>query len=126
MLDEVTVEKLLWHWEEGWNTADLPTIMAPFAPDVVFSSPFVPKLTNDPKRTTIEGYDGLRSYIEYSLRYAPGIRYSVDSSHVGLETLIVVYTCHNPDGSTRAGADSMRVDAAGRVVEWRCHYARAI
>lgn len=56
MLDDATVQGLQRHWDEGWNAGDLATIMAPFAADVVFSSPFVPKLTGDPAKTTIDGY----------------------------------------------------------------------
>ncbi len=39
-----------------------------------------------------------------------------------MDTVVLVYTCHLPDGSEKPGADLMRVDADGRVVEWHCHY----
>ncbi len=104
MLDDATVQDLQRHWDEGWNAGDLATIMAPFAADVVFSSPFVPRLTGDPAKTTISGYDALRGYVDAALRLA--------------------YTCHLPDGTVKHGADSMRVNAAGQVAEWRCHYSR--
>lgn len=122
MLDKATVEHLAWLWDEGWNTGDLATIMMPFATDVVFSSPFVPKLTGDPAKTTIDGYEALRSYVDYALQHAPGIRYTIDATYAGTDTLILVYTCHNPDGTVRRGSDYMRVDEAGKVAEWRCHY----
>jgi hypothetical protein len=28
-----------------------------------------------------------------------------------------------PDGSDKPGADLLRVDPDGKVIEWRCHYA---
>ena len=31
MLDDATVSRLAWCWDEGWNRGDLDTIMAPFA-----------------------------------------------------------------------------------------------
>ncbi|MGI8329423.1 nuclear transport factor 2 family protein [Actinomadura scrupuli] len=124
MLDDTTVEDLRRHWHEGWNHGDLSTIMAPFAAEVVFSSPFVPRLTGDPAKTTIDGHDALRSYVDHALRRTPGIRYTLDATYAGTDTLVLVYTCHSPDGTVRRGADSMRVDAAGKVVEWRCHYSR--
>ena len=102
MLDDATVQDLQRHWDEGWNAGDLATIMAPFAADVVFSSPFVPRLTGDPAKTTITGYDALRAYVAAALRRTPGIRYT----------------------TVKHGADSMRVNAAGQVAEWRCHYSR--
>ncbi len=123
MVDDATVEDLQRHWDEGWNAGDLDTIMAPFAADVVFSSPFVPRLTGDPDKATIDGYDALRSYVGYALRRAPGIRYTLDATYAGSDAIVLVYTCYSPDGTVRHGADSMRVDATGQVVEWRCHYS---
>jgi hypothetical protein len=124
MLDDATVQNLQRHWDEGWNAGDLATIMAPFAADVVFSSPFVPKLTGDPAKTTIDGDEALRSYVEYALRRTPGIRYTLDATYAGTDAVVLIYTCYLPDGTVRRGADSMRVNAAGQVVEWRCHYSR--
>ena len=121
-VDEAVARELRQHWEDGWNRADLDTIMAPFAAGVTFSSPFVPKLTGDPARATIEGYDALRSYVDDSLRRAPGIQYTVDATCVGTDSLVLLYTVHRPDGVDKAGADLMRIDADGKVVEWRCHY----
>jgi ketosteroid isomerase-like protein len=122
MLDDATVQTLQRHWEEGWNRGDLETIMAPFAPEVVFSSPGISMLTGDPSKTTIEGYDELRSYLEGALRGAGDVRYTVRSTHVGTDSIVLVYACGRPNGPEKLGADSMRVDADGRVVEWRCHY----
>lgn len=122
MLDDATVAYLRRHWDEGWNTGDLATIMTPFAADVVFSSPFVPRLTGDPAKTTIDGHDALRAYVDYALRRTPGIRYTLDATYAGTDAVVLVYTCYSPDGTVRHGADSMRVGAAGKVVEWRCHY----
>jgi hypothetical protein len=121
-VDDAVARELRQHWEDGWNHADLATIMAPFAADVVFSSPFVPKLVGDAATTTIEGYEALRTYVADSLRRAPGIRYTVDAVCVGTDSLVLLYTVHRPDGTDKAGADLMRIDADGKVVEWRCHY----
>jgi len=121
-VDDQLVATLRRHWEDGWNRGDVATIMAPFAADVVFSSPFVAKLTGDPALTAIVGYDALRDYVVDSLRRAPGIAYTVDAVHAGADSLVLVYTVHRPDGSDKHGADFLRLDAAGKVVEWRCHY----
>ncbi|RAY12661.1 nuclear transport factor 2 family protein [Actinomadura craniellae] len=123
MLDDAMVEKLRRHWDEGWNAGHLATIMEPFAPGVVFSSPFVPRLTGDPAKASIEGYAALRSYVDHALRRTPGIRYTLEATYAGTDAVVLVYTCRAPDGTVRRGADSMRVDATGQVVEWRCHYS---
>lgn len=127
MIDPTTVDDqvaatLRQHWEDGWNRGDVATIMAPFAADVVFSSPFVAKLTGDAARSAIVGHDALRDYVADSLRRAPGIAYTVEAVHTGADSLVLVYTVHRPDGAAKHGADFMRLDADGRITEWRCHY----
>ena len=102
MLDDVTAEDLRRHWEQGWNEEDLDTIMAPFAKDVLFSSPFVPTLTGDPAKATIAGYDALRSYVDYALHRHSGIRYTVEATYVGTDTLVLVYTYQSPEAPADA------------------------
>lgn len=121
MMDAALAETLGRQWAYGWNAEDVDVIMAPFADDVVFTSPFVARVTGG--TTTIAGDDALRSYVADALARSPGIRYTLDESFVGTESVVLVYTCRYPDGRPdKRGADSMRVDPSGRVVEWRCHY----
>jgi hypothetical protein len=87
------------------------------------SSPFIPRLTGDPGQATIVGHDALRAYVVDALARASDVRYSLHTTLVGTETVVLVYTCHLPDGTDKPGADLMRVDADGQVVEWCCHYA---
>jgi ketosteroid isomerase-like protein len=122
VLDDPTVQDLQRHWEDGWNRGDVDTIMAPFATDVVFSSPGIAMLTGDPVKTTIEGYDALRAYIEGALRRTSGIRYTLEATYRGTDTIVLVYTCSLPDGTQKPGSDLMRVDQDRKIVEWRCHY----
>lgn len=122
ILDDATVQMLGRQWEDGWNHGDLETIMAPVAPEVVFSSPGISMLTGDPSRTTIEGYDELRTYIKDALRRAGDVRYTLRATHVGIDSMILFYACGRPNGPEKLGADLMRVDGDRRVVEWRCHY----
>ncbi len=122
MIDGATVASLARHWEDGWNGLDLDLIMEPFGADVVFSSPYVAKQLGDPSKTTVEGRDALRSYVAEALNRSGDIRYTLNSAYAGTETVILVYTCHLPDGSEKPGADIMRVDRGGKVVEWRSHY----
>ena len=124
-MDDATVEALKHHWEEGWNGEDVDTIMAPFADDIVFSSPFIAQLTSDPAKTTVEGFEALRTYVAGALERTPGIRYTLQDTYAGTDTVVLLYSCVLPDGRTKLGADSMRVDGSGKVVDWRCHYSAA-
>ena len=120
MIDEEQAKELGRHWHAGWNSADVPTIMAPFAENIVFHSPFVSRYTGGPSR--IEGRDALQSYVTDALQRRPGIRYTLDATYVSTDSLVLVYTVHLPEGMDQPGADSMRVDEVGKVVEWRSHY----
>jgi hypothetical protein len=122
MLDRGIVETLERHWQEGWNRADVDTIMVPFAADVTFSSPGVAMMTGDPAKTSIEGLDALRAYVADALRRTPEVRYTLQDTRVGTDSIVLVYSCSLPDGTQKHGADMMRVGADGKVVEWRCHY----
>jgi hypothetical protein len=122
MIDDALADDLRRHWEDGCNDYDLETIMAPFAADIVFSSPFVSRLTGDPAKTTIKGYDALRSYMVEVLKRTPGIHYKAEATYRGSDGIILFYSCHLPDGSVKQGADSMRVNGDGQVIDWRCHY----
>ena len=122
---QATVRGLARCWHDGWNRGDLDTIMAPFAPDVVFSSPFVPRFTGDPAKTTIEGVrrpprlrgGGAAPVAGHPVHARRDLRR--DRRH---RARVPAATTPIPAGPTSAGADSMRVDPSGRVVEWRCHY----
>ena len=122
MLSEARAAELGLEWLEGWNTADVDLVMKPFAPDVVFTSPFVSRLTGDPTRTAIEGREALRAYVAEALARTSDIRYTLEATYVGTDSVVLRYSCSRPGGPVKTGADSMRVDHAGQVVEWRCHY----
>jgi len=122
VLGDEAVARLAHHWEAGWNGRDLALIMEPFAPDVAFSSPFVPAQSDDPTRTTVEGKEALRSYVAAALERSGDVRYSLQGAYAGVDTVVLVYTCHLSGGVDRPGADLMRLGPEGTVVEWRSHY----
>jgi hypothetical protein len=72
---------------------------------------------------TAAPHSALRRYVVEALARAGDVRYTVERALAGVDTAVLVYTCHMPDGTDRPGSDLMRVDADGRVVEWHCHYA---
>lgn len=122
VVDGDTVEAMRRHWEDGWNGADVDLICEPFADDVVFSSPFVPRILGDPEVWEIRGIEAVRQYVADSFeRATQGIRYRCDQASAGTEMVVLTYTVLHPEGE-RLGVDVMRMNDAGRVVEWRCHY----
>jgi hypothetical protein len=122
MLDEATAKWLGKHWQDSWNAQDLDLIMEPMGKEVTFSSPFVSKLSGDTDTWTVTGYDAVRSYIAESLRRVRGVTYRLDTTYIGADTVVLAYTFRLPDGTEKTGADSMRVDREGKVVDWRSQY----
>ncbi len=121
MLDDKTISMLQRHWEEGWNACDLDKIMQPMSADVVFSSPFVSRLTGDPGKTVIYGHAAVRSYMEDSLRRVPGVTYALRDTYVSPDSVILTYTFRMQDGTEKTGADIMKL-RHGKIVEWTSHY----
>lgn len=110
------------HWEDGWNQNDTDLIVEPFSADVVFSSPFVPRIMGDPTVTEIRGFDAVRQYVADSLvRATQGIQYRADRVDAGTLSVAITYRVLHPAGE-RLGLDVMRLDEQGKVDDWRCHY----
>jgi hypothetical protein len=123
IVDASTVRSLAKHWEDGWNREDVATIVAPFAEDILFSSPYVARIRGDGGDSTLRGLASVRQYVADSLvRVTPGIKYTLDASYSGTDTVVLCYTVHHPTLGERSGIDTMRLDGRGRVAEWRCQY----
>jgi hypothetical protein len=123
VVDAATVRALGKHWEEGWNGEDVDTIVAPFAVDVLFSSPYVSRISGDRSLSTIQGLSAVRQYVTDSfVRATRNIKYTLDASYAGTDTVVLCYTVHHPTLGERRGIDTMRLGADGKVVEWRCQY----
>ncbi len=77
-------------WVEGWNSHDLERILEHFSEDVVFSSPFIAQLTDDPSGT-VRGKDALRSYWRAGLDRFPDLQFEVTGVYVGVDTVAIQY-----------------------------------
>jgi hypothetical protein len=123
VVDAKTVAALGKHWEEGWNGEAVDTIVAPFAADVLFSSPYVSRISGDPSLSTLRGLPAVRQYVADSfVRATRHIKYTLDASYAGTDTVVLCYTVHHPTLGERRGIDTMRLGSDGKVVEWRCQY----
>lgn len=126
VVDAATVSRLGKHWEDGWNREDVDIIVAPFAEDLLFSSPYISRLQRDPSQSTLRGLGAVKQYVADSFsRATRGIKYTLDASYAGTDTVVLCYTVHHPTLGKLSGIDTMRLDAEGKVVEWRCQYPYA-
>lgn len=126
VVDAATVTRLGKHWEDGWNNEDVATIVAPFADDVMFSSPHISRLVGDSSVSSLRGLDAVKQYVADSFtRATRGIKYALDASYTGTDTVVLCYTVHHPTLGKLNGIDTMRLGPDGKVVEWRCQYPYA-
>ena len=79
-------------------------------------------MTGDPAQSSIEGYAAVEAYMGDALQRAGSVRYVLDATYVGTDSVIIAYTCKVPDGPDRTGSDIMTVNDDGKIVDWRSHY----
>ena len=77
-------------WCDAWNSHDLDRILAHYAEDVIFSSPFIVHLTGDPSGR-VHGREALRAYWAEGLRRLPDLRFEVLDVKVSVHSLVINY-----------------------------------
>lgn len=83
-------ERLAADWASALNRRDLEALLALYAPEVEYTSPFVVRLFRDPGGT-LRGKDNLRMYYTLGLSMFPDLSVTVLEVYVGLSSLVVVY-----------------------------------
>jgi len=106
-------------WIEAWNRHDLRAILAHYDDAVVFSSPFVVKIADEPSGI-LHGIARLRSYFAEALKKYPDLRFSDLRAHAGVSSVTLTYR----SVADLHAAEVMTLNAAGRVVRVDAHYAR--
>lgn len=108
------------HWLNAWNAHDIEAIMSHYSEDVVFYSPFVQKLNNDPSGC-IKGVAALRAYFEKALTAYPDLKFEPYHVLEGVNSVVLYYK----SVGNRLAAEMMLLNAAGKVGEVRAHYKQA-
>jgi ketosteroid isomerase-like protein len=81
-------------WQEAWNSHDVERILAHYAEDVVFQSPYVVHRFQEPSGE-VRGKDALRSYWGSGLAQQLDLRFTVDDVRLSVDTLVINYRNHN-------------------------------
>jgi ketosteroid isomerase-like protein len=120
MIERPAAERLAAAWLAAWNRHDLEAILAHYAEEVTFASPFVAKLTGDASGT-LRGKTALRAYFAQGLATYPQLHFTQHAVLVGADSVTLLYASVNG----LLAAETMVLDAAQHVVAARCHYAPA-
>ncbi len=77
-------------WIEAWNCRDLERILAHYADDVVFSSPFTAKIGSSPSGALL-GRDALVAYFQAALAKYPMLTFRLRAVLCGINSVTLLY-----------------------------------
>ncbi|MDX1694668.1 MAG: nuclear transport factor 2 family protein [Ketobacteraceae bacterium] len=97
-------------WIDAWNAHDLERIISHYADDVVFKSPVIQKLLNDPAGEIV-GKSKLRDYFSVGLKNYPNLKFELVNCLEGVGNILLYYK--NPLGGHTA--ESLEFNDEGKV-----------
>lgn len=96
---------------EAWNKRDIDAIMALYADEIEFSSPYIAALGFSADGVIL-GKPMLRSYVERALERAPGLTFTPEALMVGARGHTLIYRNHRGERA----AEVHELDGAGLIV----------
>jgi hypothetical protein len=115
----VSAESFAREWVDTWNQRDLKAILSHYAEGVVFTSPFIVKVMNDPNGT-VKGIQKLRHYFERVLKLYPDVRFEFVAALEGMNSVMVFYR-----GVKKfLVAEVMFFNTEGKITKVFAHYER--
>jgi ketosteroid isomerase-like protein len=107
-------------WIRAWNNHDLDEILAHYADEPQFYSPFIPLLKFN-EEGVITNKKDLRKYFETGLSTYPDLHFQLHNCLVGTNTLVLYYT--SVDG--RLAAEVFELNEQGKAIKVYCNYSEA-
>ncbi|MDQ6735791.1 MAG: nuclear transport factor 2 family protein [Nitrospirota bacterium] len=117
MITQQQAESLARGWVEAWNRHDLDGIMAHYADDIVFSSPFVATLANEPTGT-LRSAAAVRAYFRQGLAVYPDLRFELLDVLTGVTSVTLYYR----SVKDKLAAEVMSLNANGVIGRVDVHY----
>ena len=105
-------------WIDAWNAHDLDRVMAHYAEEIEFSSPFIVKLLNE-SAGTVRGRAALRAYFARGLAAYPDLKFDLLAVAAGVDSVVLHYRSVNH----LEAFEVMVLDRAGRVCRVLAHYS---
>lgn len=105
-------------WIEAWNNHDMAAVMNHYADDIVFSSPFIVQIDNDPTGT-VRGKAALSAYFEKALQRYPTLHFELYKSLASVNSIVLYYQSVND----LTAAECMVLNKEGKVNMVLAHYA---
>jgi hypothetical protein len=118
MISPEQADRFATEWIGAWNAHDLDAIVAHYAEDVDFVSPFVAALTGE-ESARIEGRAALREYFRRGLDAFPDLHFELYTALPGVSSIAL----HYRSVGGRLAIETMELDPAGLVVRAAAHYS---
>jgi hypothetical protein len=120
-VDQTKAEEYAKSWIEAWNAHDVDALGAHYAEDVVFRSPFIPRLVEN-ESCTIHGRSALLNYLAKGMEAVPHMRFQLHRVGVGVDSIALNYI-----GVDGALANEVHVlNEQGKASDVRIHYSAAL
>jgi hypothetical protein len=120
-VDQIKAEAYAKSWIEAWNAHDVEALAAHYADDVVFRSPFIPKLVEN-DACTICGLEELKEYLSRGMQAYPHMRFQLHRVGVGVDSIALNYI--GVDGALANEVHVLNDD--GKAADVRIHYSAAL
>ena len=112
MLTAGEAHELARHWVEAWNDHDLERILAHYADDVVFSSPFIEKIGTSPSGAVF-GREALVAYFKAALAMYPTLTFRLHAVLCGINSVTLLY--ESVSGLLAGGNDDTEPTTPGQL-----------
>jgi len=104
-------------WLRAWNSHDLEEILSHYDADILFYSPVIKRINNDPSGC-IRGKENLRAYFSKALIAYPSLHFELYHILEGVNSVVLYYKSVNDMLST----EMMVLNEKGLISEVRAHY----
>jgi hypothetical protein len=107
-------------WIKDWNSHNLSQIMAHYADEITFISPFIKKL-NVSINGLINDKDSLEMYFKIALEKYPDLKFELIHCLVGVNSVVLYYKSVND----LLSAEHMEFSSQGKVNRVVAHYVES-
>jgi len=117
MVTDEQARALAGQWIEAWNAHDLDRILAHYADDIEFTSPFVVRLMGN-AAGTVRGLAALRDYFATGLSAYPELRFELIGVGTGVDSVVL----HYRSVKQLHAFEVMTLNREGKVARVSAHY----
>ncbi|MEP6918179.1 MAG: nuclear transport factor 2 family protein [Acidobacteriota bacterium] len=119
MLTSSEADELAHRWIDAWNDHDLERIIAHYADEIVFSSPFIQRIGSSDSGA-ISGRDALSTYFRAALDKFPELTFRLQRVFRGIDSITLMYESVNG----LLAAETMILTPGGQVTRVLAQYDR--